>query len=330
MSANRPVRNETDDPEAHALFLQGQVLFNRRTTPALQQAIALLQQAAARDSSYGRAWGMLAMAYSVLPAYKAQYTDSARTMSVAAAKRAVQIDSSIAEAYTAMAYVALARGENHASDSLFRRSLALDSTVATTWGWYGLLAMHLGDFASADRRSARARELEPASSIVQTWEAQAYLAARREAAADSVASMVIARDSTFALGWVTKASALINMGRGKEAIGILERRVADLSPREPTETQALLAYAYARGGQLPQARAVLATMQRNNGGRYPAMGSIAATLDILGDRDGAIAVLGDAFADHDLWLVIFSHTERYDGMRKDPRGAQLFARSEAW
>ena len=86
------------------------------------------------------------------------------------------------------------------SDSLFRRSLSLDSTVATTWGWYGLLAMHLGDCRAADRRSARARELEPASSIVQTWEAQAYLVARRHAAADSVAGLVIARDSTFALG----------------------------------------------------------------------------------------------------------------------------------
>jgi eukaryotic-like serine/threonine-protein kinase len=328
--ATGPARNETNDPEAHALFLQGQVLFNRRTSQSLQQAIALLRQAAARDTSYGRAWGMLAMAYSVLPAYKAKHTDSARTMAVAAAKRAIQIDSTIAEAYTAMAYVALARGENHVSDSLYRRSLSLDSTVATTWGWYGLLAMHLGDFATADRRSARARELEPASSIVQTWEAQAYLAARRNAAADSVASMVIARDSTFTLGWVTKANALINMGRGKEAIGILEKRVAELPSPEPTEAQALLAYAYAKGGQAPQARAVLATMQRNSGGHYPAIGSIAATLDVLGDRDTAMAVLGDAFADHDLWLVIFSHTERYDGLRKDPRGAALFARSEAW
>jgi eukaryotic-like serine/threonine-protein kinase len=324
-----PARNETNDPEAHALYLQGQVLFNRRTTQALQQSIGLLRQATERDSSYGRAWGLLAMAYSVLPAYKAQHTDSARTMAVAAASRAIRIDSTIAESYTAMAYVALARGENRASDSLFRRSLTLDSTVATTWGWYGLLAMHLGDYPVANRRSARARELEPASSIVQTWEAQADLAGRRYAAADSVAGLVIARDSTFALGWVTKANALINLGRGKEAIAILERRVADLPASQPSETQALLAYAYARAGQTQQAREVLAAMQRSNSGRYPAIGSIAATLDALDNRDAAVAVLGDAFADHDLWLVIFSHTERYDRLRKDARGAAMFARSEA-
>jgi serine/threonine-protein kinase len=327
-TAAPPARNETADPEAHALFLQGQVLFNRRTVLSLRQSIALFERAATRDSGYARAWGLMAMAYSVLPAYSAQHTDSARARAVAAADRALQIDSTIAEAFTARAYVDLARGDSRESDSLFRRSLALDSTVATTWGWYGLLAMHLGDFAAANQRSTRARELEPASSIVQTWEAQAYLAQRHYAQADSVAGQVIARDSTFALAWVTKANALINLGRGTEAIAILERRVADLPPSLPSETQALLAYVYARAGRAQQARGVLADMRNAEGGRLPAIGTIAATLDLLGDREAAIVVLGEAFADCDLWLAIFNHTERYDGLRKDPRAALMFAKNE--
>ena len=325
-----PTRNETADPEAHALFLQGQVLFNRRTVQSLQQAIALFERAAARDSSYARAWGLMAMSYSVLPAYSAEHTDSARARAVMAAHRALRIDSLIAEAYTALAYVDLARGDNRESDSLFRRSLALDSTVATTWGWYGLLAMHLGDFAAANSRSARARELEPASSIVQTWEAQAYLAERRYAEADSVASLIIGRDSTFALAWVTKATALLNLGRSNEAIPILERRVAELPASRPSETHALLAYAYARAERPRQAREVLAALRTAAGGPLPALGTIAATLDLLGEHDAAVGVLGDAFADHDLWLAIFNHTERYDRLRKDPRVAAMFAKSVAW
>jgi hypothetical protein len=49
---------------------------------------------------------------------------------------------------------------------------------------------------------------------------------------------VIGRDSTFALGWVTKATALINLGRATEAISILERRVAELPASRPSETHA--------------------------------------------------------------------------------------------
>src|SRR6185503_13373652 len=45
-------RAETTDPEAHALFLQGLVLFNRRGSSNLHQAIALFEQAAARDPKY--------------------------------------------------------------------------------------------------------------------------------------------------------------------------------------------------------------------------------------------------------------------------------------
>ena len=41
-------------------------------------------------------------------------------------------------------------------------------------------------------------------------------------------------------------------------------------------------------------------------------------------------VLDGAFADHDLWLAIFNHTERYDRLRKDPRTAAMFAKSVAW
>lgn len=73
------------------------------------------------------------------------------------------------------------------------------------------------------------------------------------------------------------------------------------------------------------------------------MATVYLAHDIKHDRQVAVkvvkpelgAVLGAerflyAFADHDLWLVIFSHTERYDRLRKDAPGAALFARSEAW
>src|SRR3990172_11803294 len=49
------VRQETADPEAHSLVLQGVVLWHRRTGPAIRQAIALFEQAAARDPGYARA-----------------------------------------------------------------------------------------------------------------------------------------------------------------------------------------------------------------------------------------------------------------------------------
>ena len=103
-------RAETADPEAHALFLQGLVLFNRRGARTLQQAIALFERAAARDPQYARAQASLAMALAVLPAYVQDSTTPLVTSAVAAAERAIAMDSTIAESYAALGYALLAAG----------------------------------------------------------------------------------------------------------------------------------------------------------------------------------------------------------------------------
>jgi serine/threonine-protein kinase len=156
-SSSSGARTETTDPEAYALFLQGRVLFNRRGEASLQQAIALFERASARDPKYARAQASLAMALAVLPAYVQDSTPECVASAVAAAQRAIAVDSTIAESYAALGYSYMLLGEVPRADDSFRHALALDSTQATTWGWYGLLAGRLGEFQIAHERVARAR-----------------------------------------------------------------------------------------------------------------------------------------------------------------------------
>ena len=321
-------RAETADPEAHAILLQGLVLFTRRSAVSLQQAIGLFERAAARDPNYARAQASLAMALAILPAYVQDSTTPLATSAVAAAERAIAMDSTIAESYTALGFAYSFLGELRRAESSFRRSLALDSTVATTWGWYALFATRVGDFRSAHARVARARALEPASLIARFWEAQVLEVERRLPEADSVASAIIALDSTFMLAWDQRANALLGMGRAAEAIGLLERHVAVLPAGRPEETHGILAYAYARAGRAKDARVVLETMRTRSGGRVPATGATAAALEALGDHEAAVALLTEAIARHDSWLVTFSRTPRYDALRKDPRAAAMLAKLE--
>jgi eukaryotic-like serine/threonine-protein kinase len=321
-------RMETADPQAYSLFLQGQVLFGRRTAQTLMQAISAFEQAVARDPKYARAQSALAMALSAIPSYNQGGVDGAIAKASAAAYRAIALDSTIAESYTALAYLDLLVDDNRGADAHFRKSLSLDSTVATTWGWYGLYASRVADFREAHRRIARARELEPASSIARTWDAQVYINERRYDMADSVANATIAADSTFALIWSAKAEALLMQGRGAEAIAILERRVAELPAHKPAETHGLLTYAYARMHLVDKARALIESQRADAGGHLPATGTLAAALDELGDHEAAIALLGQAVAQHEAWLLQFSHAERYDKLRADPRGAALLAKTE--
>ena len=323
-------RIETTDPQAYALFLQGQVLFGRRTAQTLQQSISLFRQAVARDPKYARAQASLAMSLAVLPSYVQGNVEDAEARAAAVARRALALDSTIAESHTAIGYANMLLNDNHGADREFRQALALDSSVATAWGWYGLLANHLAEFAEAHRRIGRARELEPASLIARTWDAQTYINERRYDAADSLATATIALDSTFTLIWSAKAEALLFQGHAPEAVAILERRVAELPPHRPTETHGLLTYAYAHAGMADKARGLLAAQKVDAGGRLPATGSLAGALEELGDHEAAIALLGEAVAKHDAWLLQFTRGERYDKLRKDPRGAAFLAKAEAW
>ncbi|HSQ28846.1 MAG TPA: protein kinase [Gemmatimonadaceae bacterium] len=316
-------RIETADPQAYSLFLQGQVLFGRRTAQTVQQSISLFEQAVARDPKYARAQAGLALALAVLPSYVQGNVEADAARTTAAARRAIALDSTIAESYTALAYTDLLLGDNRDADEQFRKSLALDSTVATTWGWYGLLANGLGNFSEAHRRIRRGRELEPASLIARTWDTQVYIVERNYRAADSLASETIRIDSTFALIWLAKAEARLFEGQGDEAVAILERRVAELPPHQPSDTHSILAYAYARAGMTAKARALLESQRVDNGGRLPATGMLAATLEELGDHEAAIALLAEAVRAHDAWLLQYARAERYDKLRRDPRGAAL-------
>ena len=322
------VRNETDDLEAHARLLQGIVLWNRRTAPAIRQAISLFEQAVVRDPRYARARAWLAMANVTLAYYVDDNTDSLLVRAQAAADHAIAIDSTISEAYTASGSVQALSWHGRRSDERFRQALARDSTLATTWFWYGLLALHEGSFAEARRRISRARELEPASLVVRAGEVQIFLGERRSGAADSASNQIIALDSSFALGWYDRANALLGMNRVDEAIAILQRRVVGTPGVRPSEQQGILAWALATAGRSAEARQVIEGMRAVNGGSLPPVGVLAAALERLGDRAAAISVLGEAIARHDPWMLQHNRGVRYDRLRKDPQAAALLATHE--
>ena len=329
-TAAKASRIETKDQQAYELFLQGQVLFTKRTESTMRQAIVMFETAIARDSAYARAWAGLALSYAVLPSYVYHVSGESNARAIVAAERAIALDSTIAEAYIALGQVTQGVRRIHQSEPLFKRALQLDSTVMTAWGWSGLNAAHLGQMAAARERVSRARALEPASMIARVWDAQVALVDRRYAYADSVSRETIMLDATFTLAWDARGEVLSYLGRHAEAIAVMEGSVARQSSTRPTQAEGILAYVYARAGQASDARRVMAAMSTRNGAVMPAMGVLAATLEVLGDHTGALTLLEKALEepDGDSWMWQYNRAERYDRLRKDPKAAALLAQLE--
>jgi serine/threonine-protein kinase len=320
------MRKETDDPEAHALYLQGVYQWNRRTAHTLHLAIDLFHQALRRDSNYARAYAGISMAYVVLPVYSDIPFDETRSKAVEAAQRALAIDTTLAEAHAALSLADAYEFKNAQAERSFATALSLDPNCATAHFWHALLLGHLGHHDEAIRNARLAHTLEPASLAIQTGVVEELFYARQYSEAESESRAIMTLDSTFQLGLIFRARVLIELRQADEAIAILERLSQEPSIRS-AEKLGVLAYAYARAGRVESARATLARVSRDP--LLSASGEIATALDQLGDRDSAVAMFRRAVAQHDQRIMAGSRSEPYDRLRKDERLTALFAEIEA-
>ncbi|HMV33822.1 MAG TPA: hypothetical protein PKA50_17010, partial [Gemmatimonadales bacterium] len=62
------------------------------------------------------------------------------------------------------------------------------------------------------------------------------------------------------------------------------------------------------------------------GGHLPATGAMAAALEQLGRHEEAVTLVTAAIARHDVWVVQFPNSARYDALRRDPTVAARLAR----
>lgn len=128
------------DPAAHEAYLQGLYLWNRRTPPALHEAIRYFTEAIDRDPQFAPAYAGRANAYTVLGSWAFEAIPPAEALRNAKrdAERAVQLDGNSAEAHTARAVIRqVYEWDWQGAETEFRRAIALSPSYATARQWYG-------------------------------------------------------------------------------------------------------------------------------------------------------------------------------------------------
>jgi len=319
---------DTRDPEAHAAYLQGLYLWNRRSAPTLRKAISLFSDAVRRDPAYAAAYGALAMAYTVMPAYDDNDSDEMLTRGREAADRALALDSENVQALTALGYISGLQYQNASAAQYFDRAIAADSGFATAHFWRGLLFLQLQQNDKALEEVLRARSLEPASLVINTAVTQVLYDMRKYDEAEKSGRTVLQLDASLQLGVVDIAKVLIETGKASEAVSLL-RPIIDVPGMSYLEKVSVLAYALARNGQKDEARVVLSKALASHDKRATQRGMAAAAMDAVGDREKAVELLREAVNDHDLWLAHYLSAAPYDGLRTDPRVRELFSRMSA-
>src|SRR4029077_15601212 len=119
-------RHYTDDPVAYEYYLKGRYFWNKRTADGLKKAIDYFQLAIDRDSSYALAHSGQALSYVPLGRYGYMSPADAHNKARVAARKAIELDDSLAEAHNAMAVVQKWSWNWVDAEKEYKRALELD------------------------------------------------------------------------------------------------------------------------------------------------------------------------------------------------------------
>jgi adenylate cyclase len=324
--AERP----TENPEAHELYLKGRYLWNRRNTASLRKAGDYFQQAIDLDPNYALAYAGLADVHSLLPIYAGTAPKDDVSKALAAARKAVELDSNLAEAHTSLGNALGMNVQLKLAEQEFRRALELNPNYATAHQWLAECLFSQGRFPESLAENERAHELDPLSLIINASYASSLSGVGRYDDAVKQAHKTIDLDPDLVPGHEILGQIYEERGKLDEAIA--EYRKANEIEATPANF-AMLAYAYAKTGRLAEARKILDKLTDLSAQRYVGAYPLAIVHLALGEKEEALRLLEKSFAERDILLQgLFGSIKmdkRLDPLRKDPRFQKLVERFDA-
>jgi serine/threonine protein kinase len=314
------VKRYTDNIEAYNLYLKGRYFWSKRTEQGLKKGIEYFKRAIKKDAHYALAYAGLADSYSLLCSYHILSPEESIPRAETAAKRAMQIDDSLAEAYEALAHVRILYDWNWSeSQQEFKRAIQVNPGFATAHQRYSLLLTVMGQLDEAIAQIKQAQELDPLSLIINTDVALIFYIARQYDRAIEQSRNVIDMDPNFGVAHFVLGLALEQKKSYKGAIAELQKGIS--ASGGITVMTGALGHAYAVSGNRDKALRVLDELKELSRRRYVSPYTIASIYVGLGEKGQALEWLQKAYEDRSVWLIHL-HLKvdpRLDSLRPDPR-----------
>lgn len=315
----------TAKPEAYELLLRGR--FYRTKTGSTQEqlkAVEYYTQAIAIDPTYALAYAELSMAYGALMATGTVDPNEIRPRVQAAARRALELDETLAPAHLVLSMHRLAQDDWDWSriESGIKRTIELDPNFAPGHGQYALFLSRRGQHEHALVEARRAKELDPLSPARYWTEGRMlYYARRHDEAIEQFKKMhEIYPDYINAYVWRGYAHAA--KGQYEEAITAYREGIK--RGDDSTSTQCYLGYALAMSGKKTQALAIHDDLLKTK--RYVSPAELAILYTGLDRKEEAFTTLERAYAAGDFQLMDLNGEVHYDSLRSDPRFKDLVRR----
>ena len=323
--AGNAASRATQNVEAYRLYLQGRLYQFRSTPPDVRRAIAFYEQAVELDPAYALAYAAMADAYRMLPITSDVPPTEAFPKSDAAAKKALELDANLSQAYVAAGYVSSwYEWDWKTAETEMRKAIELDANNADAHRGLSILLTALARHDEAIEEMRIARELDPLSLPTNALEAQTLHYAGRDAEAIDRLKKTFEINPDFWIASLMLARIYIRQERFADALEELKR--AATASGGNTETISLMGYALAKLGRKDEALKMLKELQSRTDENYSPSYNIAMIYNGLGHRDSALRSLEDAVERRDVRLLLLKIEPKWDGLRAEPRFTAIMKR----
>jgi len=308
------VRPATKDLTAYDLFLKGRYVRRGMAPDQMRLAIQYFERAVARDPSYARAYAWLSDTHWLQIVLASRPTSEEVPLAREYATAALALDSSLAEAYWAMAQLLAGFDwDRPGAEHAFKRAIVLDPGFEEARHLYGIFLFHWSRIDEAEAELTRTLEIDPLLAAAHHTFGRLHLSMRRPDQAITHLREALTLEPMFSLAHSQLGHAYLQKGMSAEAITEFEAgaRIGSASDK------AHLAYGYARVGRHEAAKAILANLV--SPGNYPPPFHMALAYVGLGDHNEAFRWLEQAREEHAPWLITVNVDRAFDPLRVDSR-----------
>jgi tetratricopeptide (TPR) repeat protein len=307
---------------AHEAVLKGRHYWHRGSEEALKRAVLLFEEAIAADPSYAEGYAGLADALVSLGNETYLDPKSAYPRARAAAQKALELNSHLADAHAALGSVAFVHDWDFAeAERQFRRAVELGPGSVTAHHHFARYLCAAERDAEALNHAQTALSLDPLSVASNVFLAVVHRTGGRPE--QGIEQLVRARalfPQEFRV-FYSLTFCFAYAGRNAEAVEAAEKAAA-IADRSVFALGAL-GYAKARAGAVDEAREILSELKSAAAKQYVCPFDIGLIHAGLGDDDEAFKWLERAFAVRDHALLFIRVDPGLDPLRGDPRFAAL-------
>lgn len=317
-------RHYTESADAYRAYLKGRYYRNLFTTEGARQAIESFNQAISIDQNYALAYAGLADAYYwsanlFLPGPEAMLRAKE------AGQHALALDEQLAEAHLALGQVLfLYDWKFAAAEQHFKRALALNPGLAEAHSWYGQYLSLLGRFDDGLAEMKRAEQYDPLSPVASSLVGLPLFLMGRYDDANAVNFHALETNPNSPMMHANIGIGYAQNGEGTKAVAEFLQVLK--AGGDTPEAEAMLAYGYAAAGNRAAASQTLKQALDSPKEDAPSPYTVALVYIAMGDKGQAFAWLEKAYAVRSEYMVWLKVDPRLNGLRSDPRFADLMGR----